>query len=336
MRFKFKCVKIRLSKTETSMSFKSKHSVYYLTNWGGIFMTNFIVMQGRTFQKEKNEELLWAPKWDRSEKKQHSWERMRDVRCGDITFHYKRGEIVAISQAQSDCMHGDKPHSLRNYDEWNVEGYLVKTKYWELDTPISIKENWSQIEPLLPVKYSAFKKNGDGNEGYLFPCNDELTVLLFELISQVNDFSINNPDLTKDPLRGELFDEIRRTEGEIKQKVRYGQGKFKEDLLEFWGHKCALCNITRRDLLRASHSKAWKDSDDVERLDKHNGILLCCNHDVLYDKGFITFDSIGRIMISERILMDEYKEYGLSLDQSIDVSDNHQVYLKWHRKAVFK
>ncbi|WP_255504960.1 HNH endonuclease [Lysinibacillus sphaericus] len=40
-------------------------------------------------------------------------------------------------------------------------------------------------------------------------------------------------------------------------------------------------------MLRVSHFKPWKDSTNEERLDAFNALLLCCNHDALYDKGLL-------------------------------------------------
>ena len=53
------------------------------------------------------------------------------------------------------------------------------------------------------------------------------------------------------------------------------------------------------ELLVASHIKPWSISDANEKLDIHNGLLMCPNHDKLFDRGYISFDDTGRILISE-------------------------------------
>ncbi|WP_237704111.1 HNH endonuclease [Planococcus donghaensis] len=53
--------------------------------------------------------------------------------------------------------------------------------------------------------------------------------------------------------------------------------------------KCALCGVYNPRLLIVSHIKPWSTSTNDERLDVHNGLLLCSNHDALFDKKLISF-----------------------------------------------
>ncbi|MFD1781630.1 HNH endonuclease [Fredinandcohnia salidurans] len=78
------------------------------------------------------------------------------------------------------------------------------------------------------------------------------------------------------------------------------------------------------------------DSDHQERLDVDNGLLLCPNHDALFDKGFISFDENGRIIIS-KILDDTLKVF-LNINNSLQITMNEsQVhYMKWHRENRFQ
>lgn len=89
--------------------------------------------------------------------------------------------------------------------------------------------------------------------------------------------------------------------------------------MPLWKNKCPICGIGMEAILRASHSKPWKDSSDEERLNPYNGVLLCCNHDALYDKGLISFDGQGRLHISKQIPLEEYMIYWLVKDLKIPV-----------------
>ena len=71
-------------------------------------------------------------------------------------------------------------------------------------------------------------------------------------------------------------------------KVRVGQSKLKKRLLKNYGNKCALCNISSTDLLIASHIKPWSKSNNKEKTNPTNSILLCNLHDGLFDKGYIS------------------------------------------------
>ena len=64
-------------------------------------MESYIVMQGRTYQEEKELGVLWSLQRDSVGNVHHFWERMKEVAEGDRIFHYVRGDIVAISVAKS-------------------------------------------------------------------------------------------------------------------------------------------------------------------------------------------------------------------------------------------
>ena len=86
-------------------------------------------------------------------------------------------------------------------------------------------------------------------------------------------------------------------------------------------------------MLIASHIKPWRDSENQERLDKFNGLLLTPNLDKAFDSGFISFDTDGKILISE--ILEEPKMLGIEDEMKINFQKNHQSYLEYHRDVVF-
>ncbi|WJE53610.1 HNH endonuclease [Bacillus cereus] len=305
-------------------------------------MNHYIVMQGHTYQEEKEAGIIWSPQKDKSGNTPHSWLRMMELKKGDRVFHYVKGNIVAISVAVADCQEAAKPSSMQYYDQWEDQGYLVQLQYHELEVPLNIRAHFNELMPLLPIKYSAFQQDGNGNHGYLYPCNEELSIKLLELISDRNIYQIDEEQLELAigtvirTERNTFVPMIAETEAEAKMKIRIGQQKFKRDLLPLWDQKCALCGIELPALLRASHSKPWKDSASEERLDPYNGVLLCCNHDALYDKGYITFDGQGRIHISKRVPEMDYVKYNIHPKMKIAHYENNRPYFKWHKKNIFE
>lgn len=115
--------------------------------------------------------------------------------------------------------------------------------------------------------------------------------------------------------------------------ARRGQGGFRRDLDLQWGYACAVTSCTLRDLLRASHIKPWRYSTHEERLDPANGLLLLANIDILFDRGFLSFDDSGRMLISSRLSTTERRTLRLSgrLRQKPDAQQ--RIYLAQHRKA---
>ena len=86
--------------------------------------------------------------------------------------------------------------------------------------------------------------------------------------------------------------------------VRNGnlQKLFKHNLMVSQGKKCVLCNINQEELLIASHIRPASKSDVFAKSDYNNGLLLCCNHDKLFDRYLITFDATdGKLKISKSL-----------------------------------
>ena len=54
--------------------------------------------------------------------------------------------------------------------------------------------------------------------------------------------------------------------------------------------------LSNKDFLIASHIKPWSKCKSNQKLDVNNGLLLCPNHDRLFDEGWISFDEIGKII----------------------------------------
>lgn len=79
--------------------------------------------------------------------------------------------------------------------------------------------------------------------------------------------------------------------------ARVGQGQFRDDCLATQSG-CYVTGIKDSRFLRASHIKAWKDSTNEERLDRHNGLLLSPTYDHLFDRHLISFEDDGQIIVS--------------------------------------
>ena len=126
-------------------------------------------------------------------------------------------------------------------------------------------------------------------------------------------------------------------EGKIKErivKIRVNQNEFRQLLLKRY-HHCCLCSVTDPKLLVASHIKPWAEAEATEKLDINNGLLLCPNHDKLFDKGYITFDDNGKIIISERLEENNKIYMNVREGMKIAVYEENKPYLEYHRKNIF-
>lgn len=113
--------------------------------------------------------------------------------------------------------------------------------------------------------------------------------------------------------------------------ARLGQGGFRQALMEIWDAKCALTALDVEAVLKASHIKAWRDSDDSERLDPHNGLLLAANVDALFDRYLISFDDDGALVVRSTIAKQSLEKIGLRSGDTIALKAGNRAYLAAHR-----
>ncbi|MFT5730218.1 MAG: hypothetical protein ACI8PB_004396 [Desulforhopalus sp.] len=119
-------------------------------------------------------------------------------------------------------------------------------------------------------------------------------------------------------------------------KARIGQGEFRKRLINYWGG-CAVTGCDCTDILIASHIKPWRDCIGKEAIDQMNGLLLLPNLDKPFDRGFISFEDSGRILLSSQLDEDTAKVLGITAGMKISKFLNyHKPYLEYHRKMVFK
>jgi len=126
------------------------------------------------------------------------------------------------------------------------------------------------------------------------------------------------------------------TEKEALVNARLGQGTFRTQVLEIWGGRCGVTGSRILAAIRASHIKPWRDSDNKERLDPHNGLPLIATLDALFDAGLVTFEDDGRMHLSARLTQDERERLALRELRLTSTPSEYTVsYLKYHRDMVF-
>lgn len=141
----------------------------------------------------------------------------------------------------------------------------------------------------------------------------------------------------------------REAEREIEQRIdigptkkerliqaRRGQGVFRRNLQKV-ERRCRVTGTTQAEHLRASHIKPWVESDDFEKLDGHNGILLAPHVDHLFDQGFISFEADGRMVVSPELDVDVLERWGINPKKNHGGFKAEQAaYLEYHRKNRLK
>lgn len=117
------------------------------------------------------------------------------------------------------------------------------------------------------------------------------------------------------------------------------QGFYKDNLMQEFKHTCPICGIDIPHMLIASHIRPFRDCAHlIESSDHSNGIILCKNHDFLFDQGYISFDDNGHIIISSRLKEEDYSKYSISKDYvlpNILLSKRRKMFLNYHRNHIF-
>ncbi|WND80478.1 HNH endonuclease [Lysobacter capsici] len=149
------------------------------------------------------------------------------------------------------------------------------------------------------------------------PVGDRSEELVEDLIAEIKRTDI--PSTTRDTL----------------VQARLGQGSFRAALVKVWDGRCAVTGCTELTVLRASHVKPWRLSDDAERLDSANGLLLTANLDALFDVGLISFTDDGEMLLGDEVEGNSALELGLPAPLRIALSEAQRRYMNFHRAERF-
>ena len=134
------------------------------------------------------------------------------------------------------------------------------------------------------------------------------------------------------PKRASQYKKPNKTERQGLVTSRVGQGYYRRQLLDKWDAKCAVTGVDIRAILIASHIVPWSQSNDEEKLDVNNGILLSPNFDALFDRHLISFENDGSILISTKLSPKDIEALGVSNSVRITVSEGMIPYLERHRQ----
>lgn len=288
--------------------------------------------------------FLWSPKNRSDGGRNYFYKTMEEVRPGDLIFSFCDTYIKAIGVVQRQAVTAPKPNFRTAGSNWSDEGWYVEVEFVELINPIRPRDFMNQIAPLLSAKYAPLQENGNGLQGvYLTEISAEFGQLLTQLTNA------NIPLITNE--LAPLFDiesdyeinleiEARRLDGNLEKiqltKSRRGQGIFKANV-RLVENRCRITGVTNIKHLRASHIKPWSVSNNDEKLDGYNGLLLSPHVDHLFDRGFISFQDSGAIMVSKELNVSVLNQWSINSNQNVgDFKTGQCEYLEFHRDTVFR
>jgi hypothetical protein len=313
------------------------------------------VNQNQTYRHEVPGGYLWSPKRNQNGGRNPFYDFMREVSPGDVVFSFADTYIKAIGIAASHAYEAPKPREFGQTGAyWDNIGWRVDVRFTELHGPLKPAEHMAQLAPRLPDRYAPLQQNGGGLQGvYLTQLPDDFAVTLADLIGReartiiemrrVRDLddapvAIGLVEWETHEMEQVITDQtIPETTRQAVVMARRGQGLFKQNVQRIESY-CRVTQVEQIEHLRASHCKPWRDASNAERLDGQNGLLLTPDVDHLFDRGFISFEDNGTVLVSPVAHRESLQRMGLedALRRNVGgFSEGQRTYLAFHRESVF-
>lgn len=313
------------------------------------------VNQNQTFRHEVPGGYLWSPKKNKNGNRNAFYEFMKEVSPGDVIFSFAETKIPAIGIARSHAYEAPKPLEFGQVGaNWDLIGWRVDVHFTRLRNSIRPVEHIERLRPFLPGKYSPLQLSGDGLQGvYLTALGELLAGQLVDLIGSearaiVQSWGVSEPAESLVLVGQSEWEEhqveqvksaseIPETDKKAIVLARRGQGLFRARVSQI-EKKCRITGTTNFEFLRASHTKPWRDATNEERLDGENGFLLTPDADFLFDRGFISFEDTGKVLVSPVADIVSMEKCGITASMLQNVgafSAGQREYLQYHRESVF-
>ena len=322
------------------------------------------VNHNQTARQEIEGQYLWSPKTERSGARSEFYNNMRRASPGDLVLSYAGQAIRYVGRVTEFAFAAFKPIEFGTAGAyWNNEGWLLPVFWTSLTPPVRPRDLLEVLGPLLPKKYSPFNpRSGAGNQkAYLA----RITESVFNAIVTNAEYDDNmlvhggSNSLTYHAVSESLDDvveeristdpSIESTTRESLIQARRGQGRFRANV-QAVDRSCRMTGISNPSLLIASHIKPWRVCESSEeRLDGMNGLMLTPDADLLFDRGFISFEDRGDVLVSPRVDREDLRRLGFEqlvweqfgYAESPDVWQTRgfevpqHTYLDYHRSEIF-
>jgi hypothetical protein len=116
--------------------------------------------------------------------------------------------------------------------------------------------------------------------------------------------------------------------------ARRGQGLFRDRVAKH-EHFCRITKVNNPSHLIASHIKPWRESNNEERLSGGNGLLLTPSIDHLFDRGFISFEDNGDLIISPIADPGSLEKMGVNEPMKVgNFNGDQKHFLNYHREEI--
>lgn len=140
------------------------------------------VNQGKTFDAEHLEGIVWAPQTDKRGSTPFHWENVSRVKTGDLIFNYCKGQIKAVSVCNSDGREASRPAALDQGHGWERKGWKAGLTYHVLKKGVPLDAIAYDVAGHQNEK-SPLNSQGGVNQGYLYEISIEAAKTIMSYIS---------------------------------------------------------------------------------------------------------------------------------------------------------
>jgi hypothetical protein len=281
---------------------------------------------------------LYNPQWH--------WSLLQDAHPGEFVVLCDDQQIKGVAMVSANAIaEQEPPPGLRLQPTWHNRGWLLPIAIAILPVPIS-RDILSEGLFLRYFERSPLRREENGSlkgnqiyftkipEGEDIPFLDRLITAFAEqrpgaiesLIDSAAEAAAANDEAVD-----------RRTIRDALVKARIGQGRFRDQLVEKWEGKCCATGLSEAKLLRASHIISWKLSNNQQRLDEFNGLLLSVAYDAAFDAHLITLTNEGAWEVDPRLTPEVLSQAGLgniAQNMVVGLKPEHFPYLAHHRETA--
>lgn len=219
----------------------------------------------------------------------------------------------------------------RAYRAWNILYETAKKKttitYGELAQKLGVHhrtcrfflehiQNHCLKNKMNPLTILVVNQHGAPGEGFIAWDIDDAVSGMKAVYDNLNSFKVNPFSHAHDGHDIESLSKL-RFNGDLDDKYIYslikgrgsGQVFFKSLMRKIYKNKCAFCGLDIVETLQASHILDWSKCKGAQKISPNNGLLLCANHHLLFDKGILSIDENYEIVLGPKGKDYSKKEY---------------------------
>ena len=293
-------------------------------------MAYWWVSQEELFAEQRKHHCLWVPKHTDNGASFFHWRSIQNVVPGDVIFSYAGRSFTAVSIAKTGPISSNTPVGIRKKD-WGTDGLQVDVAYRDAHPAAPLKDVYSLLSRLLPENNSPLKIDGSDRDGYLFELPSGAGRLLLDYLA--SQIGLVGAEVIAAIVLAAAPNPLQR---QALAASRLGQGVFRKAVSKVWQGRCVITGASAPRLVQATHIKPWQDSNNEERLDPYNGLLMSALYTTAFNAGLISFDGEGSLLLSSSVDDWQWDQLGIRRKSWIaGLKPEHEPYLEYHRDKVF-